>query len=76
MDVRIEGIALLSVGLQPVLAGHPLELVGHRLETTGQLAVLAGRADIVQDVQQVLEQTLDRWSSGSDPGRGRPGACS
>ena len=37
-------------------AGHPLELVGDRLETAGQLAVLAGRADIVQHVIRSLSR--------------------
>src|SRR5829696_8463218 len=59
MDVRIEGISLLTERNKPVLAGDPLDLVADRLERPGQLAVLPSRPQVVQYREQILEDPLD-----------------
>jgi hypothetical protein len=60
MDVRVEGITCLTKRLQAVLGCHPLDLLGHSLETTAELVVLAGLAYVVQYRKEVLQHTLNR----------------
>ena len=60
MDVRVEEITCLTERLQAVLGCHPLNFLGHSLEATADLVVLAGRAYVVQYLKEVLQHTLNR----------------
>src|SRR5713101_2371033 len=52
VDLRVERVALLSVGHQAEAAERRLQRVGDRLDTTGQLPVLPGLVDGVKHGQQ------------------------
>src|SRR6266581_2254267 len=67
VDVRVEGLAGVPVPNQAELGHGRLDGLGHGLESTGQLAVLTGAVDVVEDRQQLGEDVGKRLLTDGDP---------
>jgi hypothetical protein len=64
---RVERVAGCPDGPQAELLQHAFELVGNRLERTGEIAVLAGPLDVVQHRQQPGQDSPGRAVDHHDP---------
>ena len=64
---RVERVAHLAEGLEAELGEDALELVGHRLERAGEVAVLAGPVDVVEHRQQFGQHPADRNVARREP---------
>ena len=71
---RVERVAGRAERLTPSPSSRPRTPVGDQLEAAGQLAVVPGPLDVVDDREQLDGEPLGRLVDDQRPGRGRP-AC-